>query len=221
MDVQTVARRLRVALPLLLLLGGCATNRTYISLAVPQAGTRVTGDKVVVIDTVADQREFQADPDDPSTPSLKKGTDYALDANGRKSAIARKRNGYGHAIGDIQLQPPQTVETIARQLVTQGLEERGYRVIDASAAATDALRVKVGIKEFWAWFTPGFWAVDMEAKVKTALEFTGPVQRNVEVAAYGKNTAQSGRAGNWKEAYDRAFKDYLEKQRAAFAQAGL
>lgn len=221
MDVQIVARRIRLALPLLLLLGGCATNRSYISLAVPDAGTRVAGDKVAVIDTVADQREFQADPDDPSTPSLKKGAEYALDAAGRKSAIARKRNGYGHAIGDIQLQPPQTVETITRQLVTAGLEERGYRVVDAPAAAADALRVKVGIKEFWAWFTPGFWAVDMEAKVRTAIEFTGPTQRTVEVAAYGKNTAQSGREGNWKEAYDRAFKDYLEKQRAAFTQAGL
>ena len=204
-----------------LLLSACATNRSTLSLDVPSSGTHVDAGKVAVIGSVADARTFEEDPDDPSTPSLKKGARYALDAEGRKSAIARKRNGYGMAIGDIQLQPPQTVETIARQLVADGLQARGYRIVDAAGAPPGALRVDVRIDGFWAWFTPGFWAVEMEARLKTLLRFEGAATREIEVAAYGSNAGQSGRAANWQEAYARAFRDYLDKQKAAFDQAGL
>lgn len=218
------ASKWRLLIPLLsmALLGACATNRSYISLAVPDPGTVVSGDKVAVIESVTDQREFQEDPDEPSTPSLKKGKNYALDAESRKSAIARKRNGYGMAIGDIQLQAPQTVETITRQLVAFGLQQRGYRVVEqGTTIPPDALRVRVGIMEFWAWLTPGMWAIDMEARLRTLLQLSGGADRQIEVAASGKKTAPTGREDNWKQAYDRAFQDYLEKQKAAFDQAGL
>ncbi|HSR64203.1 MAG TPA: hypothetical protein VLM17_01180, partial [Xanthomonadaceae bacterium] len=216
-----VARRAAWLMPLLLALGGCATNRSVISLAVPAPATTVSGDKVAVIESVTDQRRFEEDPDEPSTPSLKKGDKYALDAEGRKSAIARKRNGYGHAIGDIVLAPPQTVETITRQLVAQGLQQHGYRVVDAAGAPDGALRVKVAIEEFWSWFTPGFWAVDMEARLRTLLQFAGASDKRVEISAYGKKSAPTGREGNYQQSYDRAFQDYLQKQDAALGQAGL
>ncbi|MDN5780772.1 MAG: hypothetical protein L0H23_01900 [Luteimonas sp.] len=210
-----------IVVPLLLLLGACATNRSYLSLDVPATPVRVDAGKVAVIETVSDARLFEADPDEPSTPSLKKGEKYSLDAEGRKSAIARKRNGYGMAIGDILLQPPATVETITRELVAAGLQQQGYRIAPAGDAPADALKVKVTIKEFWAWFTPGFWAVEMEARLKTLLQFEGATTSEVEVSGYGSNAGQSGRATNWKQAYDRAFEDYLEKQKAAFDQADL
>jgi len=215
---MNVVRRAALLLPVLLVLGGCATDRSVLSLAVPTATT--VGDKVAVIESVSDQRHFEADPDDPSTPSLKKGAKYALDAEARKAAIARKRNGYGHAIGDIVLAPPQTVETITRQLVANGLQERGYRIVDAASAPSDALRVKVAIEEFWSWLTPGFWAVDMEAKLRTLLQ-CGGTDRQVEVAAYAKKSAPTGRDGNYQEAYERAFQDYQQKQDAALHAAGL
>ena len=214
--------RLALLLPAFLLLGACATNRSQISLAVPAPAVVVSnGDKLAVIETVTDQRHFEADPDEPSTPSLTGGDKYALDAEGRKAAIARKRNGYGMAMGDIVLQPPQTIESITRDLVGAGLQQRGYRIVDASAAPSDALRVKVGVEEFWAWLTPGFWAIDMESRLKTVMQFSGGANREVTVAAYGKKTAPTGREDNWKQAYDRAFLDYLEKQKAAFDALGL
>jgi len=221
MGMRVSHRMAALLLPSMLLLGGCATNRTYISLDVPDPAITVSGDKVAVIDSVSDQRHFEADPDDPSTPSLKQGDKYTLDGEGRKSAIARKRNGYGHAIGDIQLSQPQTVETITRQLVASGLQQKGYRVADAGSAPADALHVNVAIEEFWSWFTPGFWAVDMEAKLKTMLQFSGGNDHTVEVSGYGKKTAQTGRDGNYSQAYDRAFSDYQEKQKTALDQAGL
>ncbi len=208
-------------LPLLLALGACATNRSQISLDVPSRGVVADNGKVVVIESVADERRFEEDPDEPSTPSLKKGAKYSLDAEGRKAAIARKRNGYGIAIGDIVLQPPQTVETITRDLVADGLRARGYRVVgEGEPVPADAVRMKVRVQEFWAWLTPGFWAIDMEARLKTLLQF-GDADRTIEVAAYGKKTAPTGREDNWKEAYDRAFNDYLDKQQAALEQSGM
>lgn len=214
--------RIALLVPALSVLAACATNRSQISLTVPApADMVVSADKTAVIETVSDQRRFEADPADPSTPSLKKGHDFALDAEGRKAAVGRKRNSYGRAIGDIVLQPPQTIETITRDLVASGLQQRGYRVVDATAAPADALRVSVGVQEFWSWLTPGFWAIDMEARVKTQLRFEGVSSREINVAAYGKKTAQTGREDNWKQAYERVFLDYLEKQKAAFDRAGL
>lgn len=223
MSMSSGRLRALFLLPALLLLGACATSRSYVQLAVPSSGSQVTTEgKVAVIETIVDQRTFEENPRDPSIPSLKKGASYALDAEGRLQAIARKRNGYGKAIGDIQLTPPQSVSTIVRDLVSDGLRQRGYRVLAADAAApADALRVKVGIQEFWAWLTPGFWVVSMESKIKTSITFEGGAVRNASAAGYGRKTAPTGREDNWKQAYDRAFEDYLQQQKKAFDDAGL
>ncbi len=214
--------RRAAACALLLLLTACATNRSYVSLEVPVGAVAGQGDKIAVIGEVNDRREFQENPDDPSIPSLKKGAEYALDTEGRKSAIARKRNGYGKAIGDIQLQPPQTVVSITRQLVADGLQQRGYRVLaDGEAAPDGALRVDVDIREFWAWLTPGFWSIGLEAKINTLLKFSGAHSGDAEVAAYAEKRAQTGVEDNWKETYDRAFRDYLQKQQASLQAQGL
>jgi hypothetical protein len=179
-----------------------------------------TGDRVAVIESVTDERRFEVDPRDPSTPSIKEGQAYALDADGRKRVIARKRNGYGMALGDILLEGGDTVESLTRDLVARGLAERGYRVLAAGETApADALHVKVGTEEFWGWFSPGFWSVSMEAKMRIRIEPRGGTP--FTVSAYGINRGQSGREANWRLAYDRAFEDYLVKQQQAFAQHGL
>jgi uncharacterized lipoprotein YajG len=215
--------RIAVALALLLLLSACATTRGEMSLAVPKTHPGAVAERVAVIDEVVDSRKFQVDPHDPSIPSLKPGTEYALDAEGRKRAIARKRGGFGKAMGDILLEGDETVETLSRDLVARGLAERGYRVLAAGESVPeDALRVNVAVRQFWAWFSPGFWSVSMEAKLLLDIRAEGPQGVDaLSVAAYGINKGQSGREGNWRLAYDRAFEDYLEKQRAAFAGNAL
>lgn len=213
-----------LALLPLILLGACATNRSQISLEVPrstQPAPAATG-KVAVIVDVSDERRFEDDPSDPSVPSLKKGREYVLDAEGRTAAVARKRNSWGRAIGDIVLNPPQTVETITRDLVRQGLGGRGYTVIeDATAVPNGAITVDIGIRKFWAWFTPGFWVVDMEANLETLLTWRGAATGEMTVTGYGKKSAQTGRDGNYVQAYDRAFSDYLENLGSALERAGL
>lgn len=229
--------RLGLGLALALLLGACATTRGEMSLAVPTdeaapaalATPAADGDampaatRVAVIEYVRDLRRFEENPRDPSIPSLKKGSDYALDAEGRKRAIARKRNGYGMAMGDILLEGEDTVETLARGLVEKGLRERGYRVLAAGETApADALQLQVDINEFWAWFSPGFWSVSMEAKLRFDIRADGPAgQQTFSIPAYGINKGQSGREANWRLAYDRAFEDYLAKQRDSFSARQL
>lgn len=209
-------------LPALLLLGACATNRSALSLTLPPQGTVVSGTRAAVIETVADQRRFEDDPDEPSTPSLKKGEKYTLDAPGRSKAIARKRNGYGMAIGDIMLEGDGTVETLTRDLIAQGLRQRGYRVVErGETAPADALILRVGIEEFWAWITPGMWAGTIEARIKTRIDASSRGTTPIQVLGYGENVVQSGRDLNWQQAYERAFNDSLAKFKAGFDAAGL
>lgn len=219
------AVRVAAGLGVMLILGACATTRGEMALSVPDAGTMATtgGDKVAVIESVQDRRQFQVDPRDPSIPSLKEGEQYALDAEGRKRAIARKRGGFGKAMGDILLEGGDTVETLTRELIVQGLGERGYRVLAAGEPApADALRVRADIHEFWGWFTPGMWVVSMEGKMRVDITATGADgTKTFSIPAYGINRGQSGREANWRLAFDRTFADYLAKQRAAFASKAL
>lgn len=205
-----------------LLLSGCATSRSYLHLDLPQTQKSLSAGKVAVIDAVTDARVFEADPGDPSTPSLKKGSKFALDADQRKSAIARKRGGFGHAFGDILLQKGQTVETVTRGLVADGLAREGYRVVDGQSAPPDALHVTVSIRQFWSWFTPGFFAASIEARLNTLVEFDGPRgHRQATVKGYGRNSIQVARDANWQLAYQRAFEDYLKQFHDAADNNGL
>jgi hypothetical protein len=214
--------RYLAALCCLAMLGGCAVNRSYMRLDVSKSSVTVqsaTGGKVLVIDSVQDTRAFEESPSDPSTPSLKKGDSYKLDAEQRKRAIARKRNGYGMAMGDILLEGEQTVETLTRDLVGQSFARHGYQVIAPNGSTpADALHVKITVDQFWAWFTPGMWTVDMEAKIHTLIVSANGTQ--LDVHAYGKNSGASAKEDNWREAYDRTFADYGVRFDEAFGRTG-
>lgn len=211
------------ACAVLLLMSGCAVTRSEMRLNVPAPGSGVvSGGQPLVIDSVRDVRTFEADPRDPSTPSLKKGAKYALDAQGREQAIARKRNTYGHAMGDIVLPADENVETLTRQLLTNAFATRGYSVVNASAAPANATHVSADIQQFWAWFTPGFWSATMEAHIKTLLTIVSPQgQRKLTVTGYGRNSVQTGREANWQLVYQRAFEDYLKQFNEAAANNGI
>jgi hypothetical protein len=211
------------ACALLLLMSGCATTRSEMRLTIPAPGSAVmSGGQPLVIDSVRDVRVFEADPRDPSTPSLKKGAKYALTAVGRKQAIARKRGGFGHAFGDILLPSDQNVESLTRQLLTNAFAAHGYNVVEAASAPPNATHVSADIQQFWAWFTPGFWSATIEAHIKTLLTIVGPQgQRKLAVKGYGRNSVQTGREANWQLAYQRAFEDYLKQFDEAADNNGL
>ena len=208
--------RLTTALAVLFL-AGCATNRGTMTLSVPEAAVSKSDGTPVYIDEIVDQRQFQDKPSDPSIPSLKGGASSAS-AEVKAKAIARKRNSYGMAMGDIVLEGDQTVIGVTRDLLRESLTDAGYTVVDdRRALGDDGMEIDVRIDRFWAWFTPGMWAVKMEVVIETALSVAqGGKTRNVDIKAYSINKGQSGREGNWMEAYRRAFEDYKAKARSAF-----
>lgn len=212
------------ALAVSALLGGCSMSRSYTRLTVPSpapAGT-AGGGETIVIDQVQDQREFQSDPRDPSTPSLKGGASYRLDAQQRKSAIGRKRNRYGMGAGDYLLKPGQTVESLTHNVIATTLRGMGYKVADGTAGdAPGAEHLRVTINKFWAWMTPYYWMAAIEAKLDTRLVFSGPSgDRTIEITGYGRNPMRRDRAANWQIAYDRAFRDYEKNLQKAMRDPG-
>ncbi len=150
---------------------GCATSRGTVALDVAQSTNPATGTAVRIV-SVTDNRKFEISPSSPATPSLKDNGihDKALTSR----AIARKRNGYGMAMGDVLLSEGNTVESLVQNLVTQSLREAGFRVLEANQTGYEnAIPLDVGIDKFWAWFAPGFWAAHLEFESK--IQISGPV----------------------------------------------
>lgn len=201
-----------------LVMCGCATNRGSMSLNVTPASVTTTAGTPVFIDEVHDNRVFEDKPSDPSVPSLKGGSATTDSAEVKAKAIARKRNGFGRAMGDILLEGNQTVVDVMRDLLRQSFSAAGYTVVDdRSKLGNSGIEVDADIEKFWAWFTPGMWSVTMESKIETALHVTQDGEsKTVDIRAYGKNNGQSGREGNWIEAYRRGFEDYKAKLDEAF-----
>ena len=169
MIFQFIVRKPAV-LALLLLTAGCATTRGVVNLEMgdeeTQPQTSIAADATpVYLRDVVDARRFELKPAQPSTPSLKDGAidDKAI----TERAIARKRNTFGQAMGDILLPEDQTVMNVVRSNVQRVLEESGYRVVDA--AQPDTPTVDIEIRKFWSWATPGFWAIKIEFESELAL----------------------------------------------------
>jgi hypothetical protein len=103
-------------------------------------------------------------------------------------------------MGDIVLAGSATVPDKAREIVAEALARKGYQVGGSGAP------VSVDIRQFWGWMTPGFWAIDLEARIDAVVTIGG---RRVRAEGYGKNSCQSATSGNWKQAYERAVDDLL------------
>ncbi len=139
---------------MLLTVSACATSRSEISMAQPARLANPDTGTAVAIVRVDDLRHFQISPPEPSTPSL---TDDKIgDTAITSRAIARKRNGYGMALGDVLLAKGETVADIVQLAVADGFRKAGYRVISAGEPGYDkAVPVTLRVGEFWSWFTPG------------------------------------------------------------------
>jgi uncharacterized lipoprotein YajG len=174
-----VRKMLRSAVLVLACVGvtGCATNRGVLNVQT-QVPPNPTSGKAVKIVTVVDQRKFEAASRNPSVPSLK-DSDIANKAITER-AIARKRNTYGKALGDILLPEGQTVEGLVRDALTRAFRESGYRVVEEG----DATPIEVEVDQFWAWFTPGFWAA--------SLEFEAKIKIKGDVKPFGKGESIRG-----------------------------
>lgn len=205
------------------LLTGCATSRSEVKLASPPPAATpqsAPNGRTVVIRSVKDERVFQEAPGHPGTPSLGSGGASKAGDDVKARAVARKRNSYGQALGDVLLDG-QTVTGVVREHLAGAFRQAGYQVAEAAPAAAAAtasapILVDVRIRKFWAWMQPGFWALTFNADMETLLEVSGTATpTNVSVST--QESRQMGTDDAWVAVLQKALADYRAQAAAKLA----
>jgi hypothetical protein len=133
----------------LLLLAGCAVGRSTVEITPPSA-VNPDGGAYARIISVDDLRKFEVKPDDAGTPSLQNATEIT-DPGITARALARKRGGFGMALGDILLPPGQSVAGLIRAAARKALADKGYAVVEAgSPHYGTAVPINIDIVQFWS-----------------------------------------------------------------------
>ena len=190
----------------LLLQSGCVLGRRTLTLDVPTSSAPAVTKAKVYVAAVTDNRAFQNNPSDPSVPSID-GDVTKISPAQKDLMIGRQRGGFGNAAGDIGLPDNDSVTKRVRLLVEEGLKRSGYEVVTTPDTPTT---LTVSVDQFWAWMTPGFWALTFEAKITTKVTVkTATSTSSFTVLGYGLNHGQVAKDGNWQEAYAPAFEDFL------------
>lgn len=200
------------------LTSGCVVGRRTVALPIPSQPAAASTKGEFRIDAVVDNRKFENKPSEASVPSID-GDIATLSSETKSSMIGRQRNTYGKAMGDIALPAGDSVIKRSRALLEEGLRRRGYTISDSPDAANSA---SVSIDEFWAWFSPGMWAVSFEARVTCTLRIKkADGSADLVIRGYGMNKGQVASDSNWQLAYTRAFEDFLAKMGPELDKAGL
>lgn len=198
-------------------LAGCALGRDVVDVAPPMVTApsgAMTGAPAKIV-VVSDNRVFEAAPREPSTPSLQDAKDISNPAITSR-AFARKRGSYGGAFGDIVLPEGHTVADLVKVATQKALQEKGYRVVDASSPDFgNAVPVSVDIKELWAWFTPGLFTVTVECRATVnlgggALAAAPPVT----VTGYAKTSGMAATDSDYAQVLKQALDDLTTKMEA-------
>jgi hypothetical protein len=203
------------------LLAGCATSRSEVRLESPSATSAppaASVTKTVVIRTIKDERVFEESPRDPSIPSLGfEGASKATD-DVKSRAVARKRGGFGKAMGDVLLEDGQSVVGLVRENLTAAFKDAGYQVADAPVAGASPLLVDVHIRKFWGWFQPGFWAIALHCNIETQLDVVGGAEP-VLISINSEDSRQMATEGAWMEILQQALQTYRTEAKARLLQS--
>ena len=197
-----------VLLTAAVVLGGCATSRSEIKVAAPASvASPSAAARPVVLRSIKDERVFEQAPRVASIPSLGfEGAARATDEV-KARAIGRKRNTFGQALGDILLEGGQTVTGLVRDSLTAAFQQAGYRVVGEAAAGAAPLVVDVRIKQFWAWFQPGFWAITLSANIETDIDIAGG-GAPVTISVQAQDSRQIATDSAWLEIVEKALAEY-------------
>lgn len=209
---------LLIILVLIFMISGCATNRGYLNMIMPVAELTDPNGKQVYIRSIQDNRDFQDNPSSANIPSLGFGGLQNSSEEIRSRAIARKRNAFGKALGDILLKEGHTVETVIYESVKNSLYSLGYTVVsNKDEAEEDAIIMDITIDKYWAWFVPGFWVLSLEAEISTATNVIYPEKKEpivINVSAINKCGAAN--TSNWEEVFKRVLQAYINKSKDEF-----
>lgn len=165
-------------------LGGCAFGRDEVKLDVAPVASKTpvaSKGRSVFVRTVTDERVFSTTGDDPATPSLDKDGDKT-DIKAR--AIARKRNGYQMALGDVLLEPGQTVAGKVGDTLRNAFQQAGYTVVTQPGGTPAAVIVDARVKKFWTWRRLNFTAVTVLAEIDTELVIAGAKSGPARIAVH-------------------------------------
>jgi hypothetical protein len=175
---------------------------------------------MVTIERVTDQRVFELAPSVASIPSLKLGEIDDPEITSR--AIARKRNTYGQAIGDILLPPGRTVEQVVEEALIRSFRDAGYRVItENDDAAATAVPIEADIQQFWSWFTPGFWTISLEFEARVIITAdVEPFQQGDEIRGYVKVRGQAAGTKAWMNVMNKGMEDFTTNLTARLKSGG-
>lgn len=193
---------------------GCATSRGVLDIETVEVENPASSIIVKIVE-VTDKRVFEIAPKKPSIPSLKNGEIDNPAITSR--AVARKRNSFGAALGDILLPENRTVTQVTEEALSRALKESGYRV--ASKGDPDyesALPLKAEIKQFWGWFNPGFWVIKVNYRAEVELQGDWPItgeNRIVKGASRLERAVASGAV--WKEAIQKGMDDFITNMKSA------
>lgn len=201
-----------------LALTGCATSRGILDFQVPDIPNPASSEAVRITE-VLDKRVFEIKPKKPSIPSLQ--NDEINDSKITRRAVARKRNGYGAALGDILLPEGRTVEELTRSALANALRAQGYRVVSKGDPGYDAATpVSAEIHQFWAWMTPGFWTLKLRYNASVQLNGDWPLQGESRVvkgdARYAGVVAASD---EWREVINAGINNLITNLKAMLKKA--
>lgn len=163
--------RMAAVVGAMLFLGACAVGRSVVDINAPSSSPNPQNGTAIRLVNVVDNREFQIKPRSADIPSL---SDAKIDDRGiTERAYARKRGGFGKALGDVLLPEGETVANQVKEAITTGFRRAGYRVFDQDSTDMDAqtaIPVSADIIEFWTWMQPGFWQLTLHNRIKVKLE---------------------------------------------------
>lgn len=189
-----------LAIAALVMVTGCATSRSVLTVnSAPSYNTSNPAEGVAVKLKTTDAREFQTKPPSPDIPSLKDGDIHNQSTTSR--AIARKRNGYGKALGDVLLPEGQTVANLTEEAIAASFRQAGYRVLRAGDAGFDkATTVDAQIKQYWSWVTIGFWAVTMHCRAEVVVTAPLPgLSSGIRVESLSEKSLSAAFESDWQD----------------------
>ncbi|MBI3900429.1 MAG: flagellar biosynthesis protein [Gammaproteobacteria bacterium] len=184
-------------------LSGCISGRETLDLRISPSTNSQTGRAVQIV-RVTDHRTFELKPTDPATPSLKDGKIQNKAITSR--AIARKRNNYGKAMGDVVLPQGRTVENLVEEAIAKSFREAGYRVVMKGESNAGAIPVYADIVQFWAWFPLDTFLTTYEFKatVNIRAPLSG-LQSGVEIVGHATDVTFP----SWEKVISKGLEDFM------------
>ncbi|MCZ4281016.1 hypothetical protein O4H49_09525 [Kiloniella laminariae] len=219
-SVLVKLRNLLLVLSLGVLASGCATGRGEVDVKVAETANPAAGIAVKILE-ISDKRLFEISPKQPSVPSLKNKEDYE-NPEVKARAIARKRNSYGIALGDIVLPEGKTVSQLVQAALENGLKESGYHIVNSEQSDYEnVLVLEADITEYWAWFNPGFWSVTATHRARVELIGDWPlINEERTITGEGQSSGMAITTKQWQEALEEGTENLSKDLQKKLKQPG-